>query len=232
MKCRLRPAIFPRCQKLFLSSQPLEWLTRSFEMVSHAISFSRTGWYTGFALTHASTHYRAATLADNVEYSVAEYWYLHSAAIIHGWDVMYGGPPSGTSLENWLKFSVSFSVDKIHTPVLMEAMGYGVAYDNAKAPPLNLAARWDLFTGLNSLSKPVELYYYPNEGHQPDHPQARLATLQRNLDWYRFWLQGYERSNPEDPDQYTRWRHLRELQDANVQQSLQKSAMVPVSNGR
>jgi hypothetical protein len=59
------------------------------------------------------------------------------------------------------------------------------------------------------------LYYYPNEQHQPDHPQARLANLQRNLDWYRFWLQGYERPNPEDPDQYKRWEHLRELRDAD-----------------
>ncbi len=37
--------------------------------------------------------------------------------------------------------------------------------------------------------------------------------LQQNIDWFRFWLQGYERPNPEDPDQYKRWEHLRELQD-------------------
>jgi hypothetical protein len=37
-------------------------------------------------------------------------------------------------------------------------------------------------------------------------PQARLASVQRNLDWYRFWPQSYERPNPEDPDQYVRWR--------------------------
>ena len=30
------------------------------------------------------------------------------------------------------------------------------------------------------------------------------------------WLQGYERPNPEDPDQYNRWEHLRELRDANA----------------
>lgn len=176
------------------------------------IGFSRSGWYTSFALTHSSVRYRAATIADNVEYSLAEYWLHRRAAILRGWDTMYGGPPFGTSLKNWLNYSISFNVDKIHTPVLMEEMGYGVTFDDVKAPPLNLAAHSDLFTGMNRLHKPVELYFYPAEGHQPDHPQARLATLQRNLDWYRFWLQDYERPNPEDPDQYLRWRRLRELQ--------------------
>jgi hypothetical protein len=38
---------------------------------------------------------------------------------------------------------------------------------------------------LNRLGKPAQLYYYPNENHLPDDPKARLATLQRNLDWYR-----------------------------------------------
>lgn len=173
------------------------------------IGFSRSGWYTEFALTNSSIRYKAATLADNVQYSVSEYWLLHSQGILRGWDSMYGGPPYGSTLKNWTDFSISFNVDKIRTPILMEEMGYGVPYDNAKAPPLNLADKWDLYTGLVRLKKPVELYYYPNEGHQPDHPQARLATLQRNLDWYRFWLEDYERPSPSDPEQYIRWRSLK-----------------------
>ena len=52
------------------------------------------------------------------------------------------------------------------------------------------------------------------ESHQPDHPKARLASLQRNVDWYRFWLLGEERSSPEDTDQYKRWESFREIQKA------------------
>ena len=176
------------------------------------IGFSRSGWYTEFALTHSSIRYRAATLADNVQYSVSEYWSLRSAGILQGWDSMYGGPPYGSTLKNWTDFSIAFNVEKVHTPILMEEMGYGVPYDNVKAPPLNLADKWDLFAGLVHLKKPVDLYYYPNELHQPDHPQARLASLERNVDWYRFWLQGYERPHPDDPDQYTRWHTFRDSQ--------------------
>lgn len=176
------------------------------------VGFSRAGWYTEFILAHSRALYRAATVADNVQYSLGEYWLSHDADTMKQYDQTYGGPPYGDTLTNWLKYSVSFNLDKIRTPLLMEEMGYGTRYDNPNAPPISLAQSFEVFAGLNRLHKPVELYYYPSEAHEPDHPQARLATLQRNVDWYRFWLQGYERPNPEDPDQYLRWRKLRELQ--------------------
>jgi dipeptidyl aminopeptidase/acylaminoacyl peptidase len=176
------------------------------------IGFSRTGWYTEFALTHSKAHFAAATVTDNVTYSLGSYFLFHQKQHIQGDDAMYGGPPYGATLKNWLEYAPAFTLDKIHTPVLMEEMGYGVPYDNELAPPINLSSHFELFTGLNRLNKPVELYYYPLEDHTPDHPQARLASLQRNVDWYRFWLQGYERANPEDPDQYKRWESLRDLQ--------------------
>jgi hypothetical protein len=72
----------------------------------------------------------------------------------------------------------------------------------------------------------VEMYYYPTEGHTPEHPQARLATMQRNVDWYRFWLQDYERPNPEDPQQYVRWGKLREI----YQEDLRKTAFTAVKS--
>jgi dipeptidyl aminopeptidase/acylaminoacyl peptidase len=178
------------------------------------VGFSRTGWYTEFILAHSKVPYRAATVADNVQYSLGEYWLSHDADTIKQYDLEYGGPPYGATLKNWLDYSVSFNLDKIHAPLLMEEMGHGVPYDNINMPPISLAQSFEVFAGLSRLNKPVELFYYPNEGHEPDHPRARLASLQRNLDWYRFWLQGYERPNPEDPDQYVRWRKLRELQQA------------------
>jgi dipeptidyl aminopeptidase/acylaminoacyl peptidase len=191
------------------------------------IGFSRTGWYTEFILAHSNAHYRAATVADNLQYSLGEYWLSHDGGTTKSHDLTYGGPPYGATFKNWLNYSVSFNLDKIHTPLLMEEMGYGLPYDNVRAPPIGLAASFEVFTGLNRLSKAVELYYYPNEGHTPEHPLARLATLQRNVDWYRFWLQGYERPNPEDPDQFVRWRRLRELE----QEDERKAGLSPTKSG-
>jgi len=172
------------------------------------IGFSRTGWYTEFILAHSSIRYRAATVADNVQYSVGEYWLRHDRETIEEYNHLYGGSPYGPSSKNWLDYSISFNLDKIHTPLLMEEMGHGKSYDGASVVPIDLASAFEVFTGLSVLRRPVELFYYPAEEHAPDHPIARLNTLQRNVDWYRFWLQGYERPNPEDKDQYPRWRKL------------------------
>jgi dipeptidyl aminopeptidase/acylaminoacyl peptidase len=177
------------------------------------IGFSRTGWYTEFALAHSTIHFRAATVADNIQYSVGEYWLRHDSEMIDEFNNLYGGPPFGSSAKNWLDYSISFNLDKIHTPLLMEEMGHGESYEDPNAVPTDLAAAFEVFSGLNVLGRPVELFYYPNEEHAPDHPLARLATLQRNVDWYQFWLQGYERPNPEDKSQYIRWRKLRVKQD-------------------
>ncbi|WP_353072014.1 S9 family peptidase [Tunturiibacter gelidoferens] len=176
------------------------------------IGFSHTGWYTEFILSHSRSHYRAATVADNVQYSLGEYWLGNNAETMRMYEGVYAGPPYGKTIKNWLDHSISFNIDKIHTPLLMEEMGGGLPYDDPRNPPHNLAASLEVFAGLNRLSKPVEMYYYPNETHSLDHPQARAANLQRSEDWYRFWLQGYERPNPEDIDQYSRWGHLEDLQ--------------------
>ena len=163
------------------------------------------------------THYSAATAADNVNYSFSEF----AIGALIGLDPqidssMYGGPPLGSTLANWLRYSISFNLDKIDTPLLMEQMGYGNQFNRPHSPPIFVTLPFETFAGLNLLHKPVEMYFYPEEEHEPDQPLARLANLQRNLDWYRFWLQGYERPNAADPDQYKRWERLRSLQDANT----------------
>lgn len=171
------------------------------------IGFSLTGWYVQFALAHSAIHYRAATTTDNVMYSMGTYWYVHRDGMMDQYDHLYGGPPYGETFKNWKAFSVSFNLDKIRTPLMMEEMGYGHPYDTS-APPANLATAYEVFAGLSRLGKPVELYYYPNELHLPDHPRARLASLRRNIDWYRFWLQGVERGDAEERIQYDRWRGM------------------------
>jgi hypothetical protein len=42
-------------------------------------------------------------------------------------------------------------------------------------------------------------------------PLERMISQQGAVDWFRFWLEGYERTAPEDPEQYLRWRKLRDI---------------------
>jgi dipeptidyl aminopeptidase/acylaminoacyl peptidase len=179
------------------------------------IGFSRTGWHTEYVLAHSPIRYAAATAADNIHYSLTEYWLYPGVPDL---ERMYGGPPYGATFDNWRRFSVSFNLDKIHTPLLMEGMGNGLNDDNADLIPRSLAIQYEVFNGLTRLGKPVELYYYPEEDHAPNHPKARLASLQRNVDWYRFWLQEYEDMDPSKKDQYERWRRLKVLHEKDLRE--------------
>jgi hypothetical protein len=60
---------------------------------------------------------------------------------------------------------------------------------------------------------------FPNEYHVKWQPAHRLAIYNRNLDWFRFWLQDYEDPDPAKTEQYTRWRQFRAQQRATGETS-------------
>ncbi len=56
----------------------------------------------------------------------------------------------------------------------------------------------------------ADLYVFPDEPHQKFQPKHKLAVYTRNMDWFRFWLQGYEDPTPSKKTQYAHWRAMRE----------------------
>jgi len=75
----------------------------------------------------------------------------------------------------------------------------------------------DVFTALREQGQPVDMYVFPDEYHNKWQPLHRLAVYERNLDWFRFWLQDKEDPDPRKADQYSIWRKLRDQRksDAN-----------------
>lgn len=94
--------------------------------------------------------------------------------------------------------SVSLRTNYISAPILVQA---------SEGEHLSSLAA---FTALTKANKPVEMYVFPNETHVLHQPYQRLVNFRRNLDWFRFWLQGYEDHDPEKATQYERWRKLRD----------------------
>src|SRR3546814_5971803 len=66
----------------------------------------------------------------------------------------------------------------------------------------------------------ADLYVFPNEPHQKFQPRHKLAVYERNVDWFRFWLQGYEDPDPAKAAQYARWHLMR----SNLHESTQAAA--------
>jgi dipeptidyl aminopeptidase/acylaminoacyl peptidase len=165
------------------------------------VGFSRTSWLTDFTLTHSSYHFRAASSADSGIYTYGAYFRQNLIQGMRGDETQVGGPPYGDTLRYWLEYAPPFNAEKVAAAVLME---YRDVAEHGN----------EFFVALSRLSKPVELYCYPKGGHPLDTPSERVASLQRNVDWFRFWMQGYERPHPEDADQYVRWRAMRSRDNA------------------
>jgi dipeptidyl aminopeptidase/acylaminoacyl peptidase len=177
------------------------------------IGWSRTGWYVDFMATHSDFRFRAISSADDGTYDYGSYW-LNQWAPGSEIEAAYGGPPYGATLQNWLHYAPAFNAATVRSPILMEYMGYGLLPEPYHG--------YEFFTALDRLGKPVDLFFYPKGEHRLDTPFERVASLQRNVDWFRFWMQGYEGSPPPyDPDQYLRWHKLRAQQEWNERMEAQ-----------
>ncbi|TAM00052.1 MAG: Atxe2 family lasso peptide isopeptidase [Pusillimonas sp.] len=105
------------------------------------------------------------------------------------------GAPDETP-KRWKKVSPAYQLDRIKAPILfqMNEQEYRMALDYA----LPLERRHQ-----------ADIYVFPDEPHIKFQPRHKLAVYERNVDWFRFWLQGYEDPSPGKADQYRIWRKMR-----------------------
>ena len=178
------------------------------------IGFSRTSWLLDFMLTHSKVKFAAASSADSGAYNYGSYWLMNDERLFVAYETQYGGPPYGESFQSWLKYAPAFNAQNVTAPLLMEYTQGWLGSEPVSA--------YEFFVALRRQGKPVDLFYYPKGEHELDTPAERIASLQRNVDWFRFWIQGYERPDLGASTQYARWRSLKLLQ-ANGQASVAKS---------
>lgn len=98
----------------------------------------------------------------------------------------------------WAPYSLRMNAEKIATPLLMQLA------DSEYLTAL------ESYVALRERHKAVEMYVFPDEYHVKWQPAHRRAVYERNLDWFDFWLQGYEDPAPAKRGQYERWRKMRD----------------------
>lgn len=121
------------------------------------------------------------------------------------------GLPFGPTLQRWMHNDPSLHTDCVKTALRIETYGPWV---------LN---NWDIYALLRRQYKPAEMVVIPGGTHSLSRPPDRVISLQGNVDWYRFWLQGEERTQVLLPGetteslraQYTRWREMEALKKAD-----------------
>jgi dipeptidyl aminopeptidase/acylaminoacyl peptidase len=167
------------------------------------VGFSGTCFYVMEALTASTLHFKAASITDGKLVSYMQYMSLvdlFQNDPLREFDSIIGAKPFGEDLHQWLERSPGFNLDKITAPLLVVGEG-----------PENMLNMWEPYAGLRLLNKPVELVMLnvKHTQHILTNPAARLASQGGTVDWFRFWLQGYEDPDPTKADQYKRWRALR-----------------------
>lgn len=169
------------------------------------VGFSWTYWYATSAITREPDLFAAATVADGLDNSYMQYQLSadSSFGVRHQMESIYGGAPIGKGLAAWFDKAPDFHFDRVRTPVRIEAID-----------PWAVLGAWDLYSSLRVQGKPVDLIYFPEGTHIHQKPMERLESQQGNVDWFRFWLQGYEDPDPSKRDEYRRWEILRQQRDA------------------
>ena len=165
------------------------------------VGFSRTCWYVENALIKAPQRYAAAIIADGVNYSYMQYHFFGpgNAFVQRDDEQVIGSVPIGKGLQKWLELAPDFRSDQIAAPLRIEAI-----------QPISVLEEWELYSTLAMQGKPVDLIYYPDGQHVLQKPLERLASEQGEVDWFRFWLLGYEDTVREKSSQYHRWRQMKE----------------------
>lgn len=131
--------------------------------------------------------------------TISPIWYLFNSlregfaeSVMERWQV---GSLEDTP-ERWRTMSPVFNRHRIDAPVLfqMSEQEYLLALEYA-LPMLQ--------------ERKADIYVFADEPHIKFGPKHQMAVYERNLAWFRFWLQGYESPRRYDQDQYAVWRSMR-----------------------
>ena len=140
----------------------------------------------------------AAASVASPQFEPANYWFNniggrdHDELLRRVWGL---GSPDETP-GRWRLISPALNVARIRAPLLLQL------------PEQEARYAVELYARLTRSATPAEMYVFPEERHIKFQPRHRLAAYRRNLDWFRFWLQGREDPDPARAGQYRRWRAL------------------------
>lgn len=110
-------------------------------------------------------------------------------------------PIIGASLyddpQRYVDISAALHMKGVSTAMLVEAGAWGAAISNLSLPKAAKRA-----------GMPTEYVVYPKTPHNLSTPSLQREAAQRNLDWFRFWIDGVRDPAPGKAEQYRRWTDL------------------------
>jgi len=171
------------------------------------LGFSYTCFHVLQAITHQPDLFEAALITDGVNTSYMQYLLATDHGVVQEqFEQTIGAKPFGRGLLQWYGSSPGFNFDMTRTPLLISALERG-----------QLLEQWENYSCLRKLHKPVDMVWLRKENapHILVQPAQRYLSQQMTVDWFCFWLKGFEDPDPARAEQYRRWRELRKLRDGD-----------------
>ena len=158
-----------------------------------------------YMLTHSKYQIAAASVSDGINGGYFQYVAFANSDLnaTKSLENINGAAPFADGLEAWEQRSPSFRFNQVHTPLRIVA-----------GNSISLFSGWELFAALHRLRRPVEFIYIKDGSHILEKPFDRMVSQQGNVDWFDFWLNGKEDTDPAKAEQYARWRALRSVAQA------------------
>jgi pimeloyl-ACP methyl ester carboxylesterase len=165
------------------------------------IGWSRTGYHVAAMMATYPDVVAAATISDSVQYDYTQSLLAVGAPSATSADQsVTGGPPSKVGYGTWFEQNIFYGLSHSSAALRVEAIG-----------ALSLMAMWETYAVYVQAGKPADFVYFPEGSHVLLKPSERLGSQGGNVDWFQFWLQGHENSDPDEKEQYSRWEKLCDL---------------------
>lgn len=167
------------------------------------IAFSRTGYHAISLLAESPQLLTAIAIADSVQPGyVQDMLAVNDTEVASQIHALNGSSPHEGGYGPWFDTNPMYKLRSTRSAVRIEAIG-----------PVSLTAMWETFAVLRRTDRAVDLIYFPHGSHVLTKPIERVGSQGGTVDWFRFWLQGYEDPDASKTAGYVRWRKLRTMRE-------------------
>ena len=178
---------------------------------------SHGGWLGPYVMAHKRI-FKAASFAEGFGTMMAAYAQTSGWLNLNVHDYYLNGSPYDNP-QRYIELSPIFNFKDLTTATLLESGEQSLAVQGLEFQ----SALW-------RQGVPHEMVIYPKTGHNLSSLTLMVESINRNLDWFDYWMLGKKNPDPSTHGQYARWEEMKAKMD---KMRSRKSSKQPVgTSGR
>jgi dipeptidyl aminopeptidase/acylaminoacyl peptidase len=142
--------------------------------------------------------FKASSFAEGLGNFITAYAYVHGRHNLSSGERLSGGDPYNNP-QRYIERSSIFHFKGLNTATLLEFGEQSTALMGLEF----LSALW-------RQGVPHEMIIYPKTGHNLTSPILQLESINRNLDWFDYWMLDKKDPSQAKQEQYARWEKMTE----------------------